>query len=405
MEKREFREFWCRKGGQVAVIMALMMLPIAAVVGFAIDSSRQVTAKQTLQDATDIATLAGAKNLAETRNILTARRVAASSFKPNKENKHSDVTCTIDSYSTDLANLELGLETSCEIPTIFGTSISGKAKTNVKSVSIAKASVSKLDLVLALDNSNSMTGQKIRALKNGATALIEDLATADGRVRFALVPYNSSVNAGVYGNRAAGLDDDDDSAGDGADKVCVTERGEGEAFTDAKPQANAWVNTSSVRKCPNQTIVPLSNDVDALKTVISGLSANKSTGGHIAVAWAWYLISPNWADMWPVDSQPLPYGNPREIKAMVLMTDGAFNKVNISSQGSASTQAEALCSGARGSGIIIFSIAYRTGTSAKRMMRRCATSPDHYFNATNEVELKAAFKTIGRQFYGVSIVD
>lgn len=51
------------------------------------------------------------------------------------------------------------------------------------------------------------------------------------------------------------------------------------------------------RSLPDKAIVPLSDNKTALKNSINSYTAAGSTAGHIGIAWAWYLLSPNFRNL------------------------------------------------------------------------------------------------------------
>ena len=53
---------------------------------------------------------------------------------------------------------------------------------------------------------------------------------------------------------------------------------------------------------PGATIVPLTSDRDKLKDAIDEFKASGTTAGQLGTAFAWYLLSPNWSDVWREDS-------------------------------------------------------------------------------------------------------
>ncbi len=61
-------------------------------------------------------------------------------------------------------------------------------------------------------------------------------------------------------------------------------------------------------------MMPLSTDKSSMHTLINSLTAGGSTGGQIGVAWAWYLLSPNFGYLFPTQSQPATYDTPNTIK-------------------------------------------------------------------------------------------
>ena len=88
------------------------------------------------------------------------------------------------------------------------------------------------------------------------------------------------------------------------------------------------------------------------------------------------------------------------------MTDGAFNAASVSAQGSATEQAELLCSAMRAKGVIIYTIAFdNPGEIAENLMRTCASSADRFYEAADRAELIAAFSDIAGQFTGVRLAQ
>jgi hypothetical protein len=161
----------------------------------------------------------------------------------------------------------------------------------------------------------------------------------------------------------------------------------------------------------------LTSDKSSLLTIVSNLKAAGGTAGHLGTAWAWYLLSPNWASLWPT-STPAPYGTETVQKIAILMTDGEYNtqydsngiSVNQNSYPTCSsaandcstTQARALCAAMKQKGIVIYTIGFQLGgnQTAIDTLSQCATAPttpmDHvkFYNVTSGVQLKQAFRDI-----------
>jgi len=131
------------------------------------------------------------------------------------------------------------------------------------------------------------------------------------------------------------------------------------------------------------------------------LSTAGSTAGHIGTAWAWYLLSPNWSNIWPAASKP---GNYADLKAVnskgypvlqkyaILMTDGDYNLQYSST--SSLNQAKTLCTNMKAAGITVFSVGFMVSSAAKSFLTSCATSADYYYDATNGDKLRSAFRDI-----------
>jgi Flp pilus assembly protein TadG len=195
--------------------------------------------------------------------------------------------------------------------------------------------------------------------------------------------------------------------------TCVTERTGAQRYTDAAPGTDAYVGSTSpssgiaaqystsgacVISSQNQAeIRPLSADKDALKAHIDTMVITSGTAGHVGTAWSWYTISPSWNPVFPTASAAKPYGLGTNIKAAVLMTDGAYNS-SLSST-SASDQARSLCTAMKAQGIVIYTIGFDMDSepeSSRQLLRDCATSSAHYFFPYDGTELRNAFRSIGQ---------
>jgi hypothetical protein len=166
-----------------------------------------------------------------------------------------------------------------------------------------------------------------------------------------------------------------------------------------------------------------------LKNAVNQLSAGGSTGGHIGVAWAWYLLSPSFGYLWPGESQPAPYRSERLLKVAVIMTDGEYNSVycngviaknSISGSGSANDytncnapngssfdQAQALCTAMKQAGVIVYTVGLDVvdDPRARSLVNNCATDADHVYLPANGTELKDAFNAIGREISELRIAQ
>lgn len=204
--------------------------------------------------------------------------------------------------------------------------------------------------------------------------------------------------------------------------TCVWERDGNEQFTDAPPGPGnylaahgAWFhqfspdspdgfwrvgfNENGERRetgllCPDPTPMELTNNRSVLDTYVSTLRAGGYTAGHLGVAWSWYLISDRWGSVFDNSAEPAAFTDPDIKKAVILMTDGAFNVVGHSGPGDSATQARALCNGMKAKGVLVYAVAFKAPLAGQNVLNDCATSDDTYFNATNRQELKNAYQQI-----------
>ncbi|MFN3353161.1 MAG: pilus assembly protein TadG-related protein [Brevundimonas sp.] len=224
---------------------------------------------------------------------------------------------------------------------------------------------------------------------------------------------------------------DDGVSNNGADK-----------FTNGTARTNAWFNrlkyhhkydneprddlTTSFgpnRGCDLQPVIRLTNDYGALRTAVNNMVATGNTQVPLGAMWGWHTLSPN-----APFGDGRPYGEERLLKIMILMTDGenvlsgannpnnsTYNaqgyiwqgRLGITSGSDSVRRAvmdnrldhptpgeEDLCGNMKAQGIVIYTVAVQVDTQAQNVMRRCATSEEHYFNVNSASAIGDAFDRI-----------
>lgn len=199
--------------------------------------------------------------------------------------------------------------------------------------------------------------------------------------------------------------------------TCVTERGGAHRYSDDPVRDEfSYVGRNyppSSENCPSHSIIPLTSDQDTLINRINALTTNGFTAGHIGIEWGWYMLSPNFASLWPSDNQPVDYDEPETLKIAIIMTDGAFNtaycrgvisadsssggsdRINCNAQDDSFGQAAELCSAMKRQGIIIYTVGFGVGgdASARNWVNTCA-SPGKGYLAANGAQLREIFRQI-----------
>ncbi len=410
-----------KTSGNVAVTFAFLLFPILLAVAFTIDTARQIGTSRALQFAADAAALAGAQALQDgklDREQIESRMVNV--FDANKNFSNWGVTCGTPKIAFDDDDAyAVNYEMTCQFPTLLGKTFAGKESIVMTRSAHSTIALPTLDIALMLDMSGSMDdGARLPALKAAAKQLTSTLITTESgaRVRVALVPYGEAVNAGVYGNRAQGKSDTDDTDGDG-DKVCVTHRDHAETrFTDAAPVEDHYVGDLSGSICKTPMIVPLTNDVDTLHTQIDNLTATGyDTAGHIGLAWSWYTISSNWNQIWPEDSKAHPNDQPSALKAVVMMSDGVSNRhhdhVHRNAYRFSATDTMALCQNMREAGIVIYAVglnltppsrpwvteAWLNSYGPETVFESCVADPSQFYQPTDSSELIPMYAEISQK--------
>jgi Flp pilus assembly protein TadG len=405
--------------GAIALLFGFCATVVVLAVGLAIDGARTYSTANRVGAALDAAALAGAKLLNETDISdddveaaslatldvhLTAMRiggviVANRKAKPNR----GDSSVTV---SADIG-----------VRTLFG-SIAGIANIDFKKSATTIYDAKQVEVVLALDITGSMdqipageSTTKLVTLKSVASTLVSsvfDLAKSDMDIRIGVVPWSAAVNGGAYAKDVKGT-----SSGDN----CVAERAGSGKTTDEAPgplnYSGEFVSPGTGYTCPSEPVMPMlgKSHRDDVLGKINGFTAFGGTAGHLGAAWAWYMISPNWASYFHKDSKPGPY-SPSTIKNVIIMTDGTFNTSYVNGAPTAATIYDETsytlfqqnCAGMRAKGITVYTVGFalpdaRTLTE----LQTCAGGPANFFNATTASQLQTAFATITSRLNSIRI--
>ena len=450
------KDFRPDQEGNVAIVFCLMATVLMLAVGAAVDVGRWLHARDQTVAAVDAALLAGGRQL-QTDNSDQDSAIAAAQklYVQNTKSRLPVVSDTIafavgnDGISM-VANGTAYIQTPfLQIASIDKLPLIAEGQQPIAQAQLAVtggngSQIQSLEISVMLDVTGSMAGQKLQDLKDSASDLL-NIVLLSGQsnlsVKVGIVPFSEDIrlpNTAAI-NLARGTANlpstKSITTGSGWSQTttkyylsdCVVERAGNEKYTDAAPAAGQYVmahyTTSSSGgkgKCTvpsTAAIAPLTSDKSSLLTIVSDLKAAGGTAGHLGTAWAWYLLSPNWASLWPT-STPAPYGTETVQKIAILMTDGEYNtqydsngiSVNQNSYPTCSsaandcstTQARALCAAMKQKGIVIYTIGFQLGgnQTAIDTLSQCATAPttpmDHvkFYNVTSGVQLKQAFRDI-----------
>jgi Flp pilus assembly protein TadG len=440
--------------GNVAIVWALMATLLMLSVGAAVDVGRWLHARDQTVAAVDAALLAGGRALQTNASDEGAAIAAAQQFYTQNTATRLPVVSDTITFAVGNDGISMVANGTAYIQTLFLqiASIDKLPLVAEGQQPIARAQlavtggndsqIQSLEISVMLDVTGSMAGQKLQDLKDSASDLI-NIVLLDGLnnlpVKVGIVPFSEDIrlpNTTAI-NKARGTSNLPSTktitTGHGRSQTttyylsdCVVERAGNQKYTDAAPASGQYVmahyTTSSsggkgVCTVPSSAaIAPLTSDKSSLLTIVSNLKAAGGTAGHLGTAWAWYLLSPNWASLWP-SSTPAPYGTTVK-KIAILMTDGEYNtqydsngiSVNQNSYPTcpsaandcSTTQARALCAAMKQQGIVIYTIGFQLGgnQTATDTLSQCATAPAkptdpvQFYNVTSGVQLQQAFHDI-----------
>ena len=403
-----FRRFCDNASGNVAMIFGLSVIPIVIVAGFAIDYQLVTTKKTKAQFTLDSAVIAASRQLQDGVSHDDVKAFLTNYYHAAMNSQTGSLTC-LDPTIT-IEREDIVASTTCSQQTTLST-IAGIDELKFRVGSASQFGIGKVDVAFVFDVSGSMDGSRMASLKDAAKTAVRQLipdnpATGhENDVRLAAVSYNNSMNAGSFFEVATGESSNltytywDSDKGKYVDidytTTCVFQRQGTEKFTDAAPGPGKYVTPASYwdrNDCRAAVPVPLTNKEQPLIDYIDSLDPRGGTAGHLGVAWGWYMISPRWSALLP--EPPLPYGGKDTAKALILMTDGAFNATVNNSQGSSTWQAKQICDNIKDEDIVLYAVAFQAPSAGQDVLKYCASGPEFYFEPDNGDELTEAYKAI-----------
>ena len=203
----------CGVGGEergvIALLFAILILPLLTVMAIAVDLSQFLVMKQSLQSALDSAALnVGQSPTLSDANAATQAQAFINANYPNLSAIGSLQSVTVTHTTTSTV-----ITATASMNTNFLQIIGYSTMAFTVSSQIA-VNLNKLEVVLVLDNTGSMaqmygsmTG--IAGLKAAATTLVNTLFANDPTLQYvkvAVVPFTAAVNVGTQYANAAWMD-------------------------------------------------------------------------------------------------------------------------------------------------------------------------------------------------------
>ncbi|QKC84613.1 pilus assembly protein [Mesorhizobium sp. NZP2077] len=206
--------FWRSKSGNFALLMGLGLPAILSAVAFAVDVSTIMRAKSNLQNALDSANLASSHlgDLDITRTDAFNRYFQAN-IAGHGELGNAQATLTVDKGVNYIKTKAVA---SADVNLNFAF-LFGQNKHIVVDASAVESN-NQLEVVLVLDNTGSMAGARMTALRTATKSLLDTLEATKSptrQVRASLVPFVTAVNVNGDGFDPSWIDMDGKSSTNG----------------------------------------------------------------------------------------------------------------------------------------------------------------------------------------------
>jgi Flp pilus assembly protein TadG len=414
------------RGGNFAILFGAAASVLALGVGFAVNISQLYNARSSLQGVVDAAVTSTARDL--TLGVITeadANKTVQAFLDANSAAGILQANqVVLDKLTVNRTANTVQADAHVDVGLYFPFFSTGDMR-RVNASTTALYSDKQVEVAMMLDITGSMAkkgkvdkiGDLKAAAKNAVRTMLQNQDPKNPRVRVALVPYASAVNAGklaenVYVENQGGSDlppvagstllvaktnskllpsfsDYVSIVGAATPRPdnCATERKDKNGNPDFSADGPDTVRTdkngkkyfalvnrddhlggSGMNKCPTAAVIPLTADSGALLDSIDHFQADGYTAGAIAVQWTYYMLSPQWRTVIKnagLGSGPSDNNAKKIAKVAILMTDGQFNTAfagaggNYNGQGNlARGNAQTLCGNMKDDGIEVFTIGF-----------------------------------------------
>ena len=188
-----FRRLRTDRGGSVATIFAVSLVPVLIAAGIGLDLTRALASRSNLQDALDATALA----LAHLPPSTPQATLDARARTWLNANLTDGAAMSSPSLTVTLSKGQVVLDASAKVTTTLAA-IAGYKEIPIAAHSTVKWGLGRVEVVMVLDNTGSMAGTKLSRLKSAARTLVEtleDQVAADdpNTLKVGLVPFSTTV--------------------------------------------------------------------------------------------------------------------------------------------------------------------------------------------------------------------
>ena len=463
LQEKRMRFFWVRffrfsrdQSGGIAILFGISLFVMFAFSALAVDFARGQSTKGALQQDLDATLLYVGTEISKKPEGLDPQAMAQTYMDGLRREKQAQGAVLVTLIQPDAKSFvgNAVAQVPASLSGIFGIH---NFEVNVQSE--AQIGQQPVEFALVLDNTLSMDGPKLTALKAAASSLIDTVfqgINADQYVKASVVPFAEYVNVGQSHRNAPWMSVPPDTSTTvnvcqdvqqatvipgSCHDVTYNYIQDGVPMTGTSNQCDytygppvhqcsdvttttTWNGCAGSRDyplnvkdenytvkvpgimdtwCPNE-MTALSNQKDTVKAAIGAMAATGNTYIPAGLMWGWATLS---IDA-PYDEAENTKDGQKVRKIMVLMTDG-FNTLSptVPYAGThwgndtvkANTLTSELCANIKAAKIEIYTVAFEvTDATIKSVLENCASDASNFYDASDATALGLAFEKIAADF-------
>jgi uncharacterized protein YegL len=399
--------------------MAVVAVPVLAVVGMAVDYTRANAARTAFQVSLDATALMLSRDASNVDGTVLQTQATDTFNALYKHPEVNNITVT-PTYTSGLDGSHLTLHGTGVINTNF-LGVIGVKEIDISATAVSTWGNTRLRVALVLDNTGSMASAgKMTALKTATHNLLGQLKSAAHEpedVYVSIVPFSKDVNFGPENYDKTWLRWDlwDPLNGTCSDsryskqsscvshgKIwtpaphntwngCVTDRDQNFDTTNDAPVAGATLYPAEQYNSCSVPLMQLTNDWTALNAKVDTMLPVGNTNQAIGLQVGWQSLTAAPFTIPPVDPDH------KYQTVIILLTDGLNTEDRwYTSQTSIDNRQKKTCDNVKAAGITLYTVQVNTGGDAtSTLLQDCASDPGKFFLLTSAVQIVTTFGQIG----------
>jgi Flp pilus assembly protein TadG len=395
--QRTAAAFRADRGGNVAIIFAVALIPVFGGVGVAVDYSRANSARTAMQTALDVTALMISREALDLQSGQVQKKARtyfnAQFARPDIMN----VNPTFALQSNGPGDFTVVAEATGYIDATIAQ-VLGQKTIDLRVTSQVRWGFKSLELALALDNTGSMAAKNKMVELKAAVKLLFSILKKNSKMpddtKIAVIPFNTVVNVGTEYADAPWIAYDAKITKANW-QGCVADRDQPNDVKDTAPSGGATLFPVADCGALAKTL-PLTSDWTALEGMVDGMTPAGSTNVTIGMMWGWHALT-----------QSEPFTQAQAVrsdveKVMILLTDG-LNTANRFTTNPTQIDARtaAVCDNIKKAKIRLFTVRVIEGNLA--LLQGCATAPNMFYDVQVASQLKDVFTSIAASLSGVRL--